>query len=105
MQFVKADSPEKKKQWDDLVLLHGASVFSESTYLDATSEHWMILYTADLKAGMACPYAVKGGVKVLVTPFYNRFMEWIGEAVPEEEIIGRVAMRIWPIGRIGGIEN
>ena len=25
--------------------------------------------------------------------------------VPEEEIIGRVAMRIWPIGRIGGIEN
>lgn len=25
--------------------------------------------------------------------------------VPEEEVIGRVAMRIWPIGRIGGIEN
>ena len=25
--------------------------------------------------------------------------------VPLEEIIGRVAMRIWPIGRIGGIEN
>lgn len=25
--------------------------------------------------------------------------------VPVEEIIGRVAMRIWPVGRIGGIEN
>ncbi len=25
--------------------------------------------------------------------------------VPIEEIIGRVAMRIWPVGRIGGIEN
>jgi signal peptidase I len=25
--------------------------------------------------------------------------------IPVEEIIGRVAMRIWPIGRIGGIEN
>lgn len=25
--------------------------------------------------------------------------------VPVEEIIGRVSMRIWPIGRIGGIEN
>ena len=25
--------------------------------------------------------------------------------VPVSEIIGRVAMRIWPIGRIGGIEN
>ena len=25
--------------------------------------------------------------------------------VPVEEIIGRVAMRIWPISRIGGIEN
>ena len=25
--------------------------------------------------------------------------------IPVEEIIGRVAMRIWPVGRIGGIEN
>lgn len=88
MQFVKADSKEKKKQWDELVSLHGASVFSESVYLDATSEQWMILCTADFRSGMACPYVVKGGVKVLVTPFFNRFMEWIGEPVPEQAIIG-----------------
>jgi signal peptidase I len=25
--------------------------------------------------------------------------------VPKEDIVGRVALRIWPIGRIGGIEN
>lgn len=87
MQFLKADSKEIKQQWDDLVSLHGASVFSESVYLDATSEHWMILYTTDFQSGMACPYVIKGGVKVLVTPFFNRFVEWIGDAVPEEEII------------------
>lgn len=87
MQFVKADSTETKQQWDELVLRHGAAVFSESIYLDATSEHWAILYTNDFRAGIVCPYAVKGGVKVLVTPFFNRYAEWIGEPVPEEEII------------------
>lgn len=87
MQFVNADSTEKKSQWDELVSSQNASVFSESAYLDATSENWSILYTDDFKSGMACPYVVKGGVKVLVTPFFNRFMEWIGEPVSEEELI------------------
>ncbi|WP_300665010.1 hypothetical protein [Fluviicola sp.] len=87
MHFVKADSKELKEQWDRLVFQNNASVFSESGYLDATSENWMILYSDDLKSGMACPYVVKGGVSVLVTPFFNRFMEWIGEPVPEEELV------------------
>lgn len=87
MHFVKADSKEIKEQWDRLVLQHHASVFSESVYLDATAENWMILYTDDQKAGMACPYAVKGGITILVTPFFNRYAEWIGDLVPEEEII------------------
>ncbi|MDR0802736.1 GNAT family N-acetyltransferase [Fluviicola sp.] len=87
MHFIKANSKEVKEQWDQLVLQHNASVFSESAYLDATSENWMILYTDDRKAGMACPYVVKGGITILVTPFFNRFTEWIGDMVPEEEII------------------
>ncbi|MNU98942.1 hypothetical protein D3C71_890630 [compost metagenome] len=45
------------------------------------------MYSDDLKSGMACPYVVKGGVSVLVTPFFNRFMEWVGEPVSEEELI------------------
>lgn len=87
MQLIKANSDEVKKQWDELVSLHEASVFSESIYLDATAENWLILYSEDFKSGMACPYVVKGGVKVLVTPFFNRFMEWIGDLVPEQEIL------------------
>lgn len=87
MHFIKADSREVKQQWDELISAHGASVFSESTYLDATSEHWCLLISDDFKSGMACPYVVKAGVKVLVTPFFNRFMEWVGELVPEAEII------------------
>lgn len=87
MHFVKADSIEIKQQWNQLVLQNKASVFSESNYLDATSENWMILYSDDLKSGMACPYVVKGGVSILVTPFFNRFMEWIGNPVPEEELV------------------
>lgn len=86
MQLVVVNSEEKKKQWDELVSSKGASVFSESVYLDATAENWSVLYADDLKSGMACPYVVKGGVKVLVTPFFNRFMEWVGDPVPEEEI-------------------
>lgn len=87
MHFVKADSKEIKEQWDQLVFQTNASVFSESKYLDATSENWAILYSSDLKSGMACPYVVKGGISVLVTPFFNRFMEWVGEPVPEEELV------------------
>lgn len=87
MHFVKADSQEVKKRWNDLVLLNGASVFSESIYLDATATNWSILYSDDFKSGMACPYVVKGGIKILVTPFFNRFMEWIGNPLPEQEIV------------------
>lgn len=87
MHFVKADSKEIKEQWDQLVFQNNASVFSESNYLDATSENWVILYSSDLKSGMACPYVVKGGISVLVTPFFNRFMEWVGEPVSEEELV------------------
>lgn len=87
MHFVKADLTEIKEQWDQLVFQNNASVFSESKYLDATSENWMILYSDDQKSGMACPYVVKGGISVLVTPFFNRFMEWIGEPVPEEKLV------------------
>lgn len=87
MQLIPANSDEVRKQWDKLVLLNQASVFSESVYLDATAENWAVLYTDDFKSGMACPYVVKGGVKILVTPFFNRYMEWIGDPVPEDEII------------------
>ena len=86
MQFVNANSTEIKQEWDTLVSAQKASVFSESVYLDATAENWLILYSDDFKSGMACPYAVKGGVKILVTPFFNRFMEWVGEPVPEKEL-------------------
>jgi hypothetical protein len=86
MQLVTVNSEEIRAKWDELVSLHDASVFSESVYLDATSENWSILYSDDLKSGMACPFVVKGGVKILVTPFFNRFMEWIGDPVSEQEI-------------------
>lgn len=87
MQLIQANSDEVKKQWDKLVSLHGASVFSESIYLDATAENWAVLYTDDFKSGIACPFVVKGGVKILVTPFFNRYMEWVGDLIPEEEIM------------------
>ena len=90
MQFVNVDSVEIKMKWDELVSSQNASVFSESVYLDATAENWAILYSDDFKSGMACPYAVKGGLKILVTPFFSRFMEWVGEPVEEQELIDQL---------------
>ncbi|AEA44817.1 hypothetical protein [Fluviicola taffensis] len=87
MQFVKADTKEVKQNWDELVSSQKGSIFSESNYLDATAQQWFILYSDDFKSGMACPFVVKGGIKILVTPFFNRFMEWIGNSVSEQEII------------------
>lgn len=87
MHFVEANTAEIKQKWDALVEKNQASVFSQSSYLDATAESWMILYNEMETAGIACPYTRKAGVLVLVTPFYFRYVEWIGEPIDQQLLI------------------
>jgi len=70
---------EEQVQWDQLVELSGASVFSESRYLNALIGEWVILYNQDRTGGIICPFTKKLGQKILINPIYHQFSEWIGE--------------------------
>lgn len=88
MHFVLANTDQIQQKWDALVKKHNASVFSTSAYLNAVSTSWMILYNNDETEGIACPFTRKMGVNFLVSPFFFRYVEWVGttdklsEAIP-----------------------
>jgi hypothetical protein len=86
MKLVPANELNKN-EWDETVRRSGGSVFSLSAYLDATADNWAVLYNDDLSGGVACPFAVKLGVKVLYAPFFHRYTEWIGENGPSGEVL------------------
>jgi hypothetical protein len=70
------------RRWDEMVTQSKAAVFSRAAYLDAVSDNWCILWNDDLSGGIACPYSVKLGVKVLYAPFFHRCIEWVGNNEP-----------------------
>lgn len=80
-------TPEEKMSWTAFVKEHKGSIFSYAGYLDATADNWAVLYNADKTAGIACPFTVKAGQKILYTPFFNRYIEWIGSAINPDELI------------------
>lgn len=82
-------SPTKSEQleWDAFLQTNKGLCFSSSSYLNATAENWMLVYNSTKTGGMACPYVVKMGQKMLVTPFFCRYVEWVGDPVPQNELI------------------
>jgi hypothetical protein len=99
MHFVLTDTQDAKNKWASLVAKHQVSVFSELEYLEATAIHWGVLYADDDEAGMACPFTIKAGVKVLVTPFFVRYLEWVGPPVDVIDI-KRTLQSIFPVADI-----
>jgi hypothetical protein len=80
MQLVVLLDSEKDA-WTNLVKQHNGNVFSYAAYLDATADHWAVLYNDSKTAGIACPFTIKAGQKVLYSPFFNRYLEWIGAEI------------------------
>lgn len=78
---------EVVKEWDAFVAQNNGSVFSTSTYLSSCSENWVILYSDNKTGGMACPYTIRAGEKILYTPFFLRYLEWIGEPISSDSLI------------------
>lgn len=58
-----------KGAWDDFVTQHKATIFSTSTYLDATADNWSVYWKKDENWGVALPFTVRLGVKTLYQPF------------------------------------
>jgi hypothetical protein len=80
MQLVVLLDTEKEA-WTNLVKKYNGNVFSYAAYLDATAENWAVLYNDNKTAGIACPFTIKAGQKVLYSPFFNRYVEWIGAEI------------------------
>jgi hypothetical protein len=80
MQLVVLLDSEKDA-WTNLVKQHNGNVFSYAAYLDATADHWAVLYNDNKTAGIACPFTIKAGQKVLYSPFFHRYLEWIGTEI------------------------
>lgn len=80
MQLVSLLDSEKEA-WTNLVKKYNGNVFSYAAYLDATADHWAVLYNDNKTAGIACPFTIKAGQKVLYSPFFNRYTEWIGPGI------------------------
>lgn len=87
-------------EWDELVRQSGGTVFSLSTYLDATADNWAVLFNEDHSGGIACPFAVKGGVKILYAPFFHRYTEWIGANRPSDEVLLEKLRELFPVADI-----
>jgi hypothetical protein len=86
MILIKPTEPEQK-EWDSLVKKFKGTVFSESRYLNALDLDWMICYNEDRSGGMICPFAVKGGRRILINPIYHQFSEWIGEGSIDKKVV------------------
>ncbi len=99
MQLISADAINKT-EWDELVRTSGGTVFSLSTYLDAIADNWAVLFTDDRSGGIACPFAVKGGVKILYAPFFHRYTEWIGANRPSDEALLKKMQELFPVADI-----
>jgi len=89
-------SVSEQKAWDELVVCSGGSVFSESYYLNAVSSNWGILFNSKKTGGIACPYSIKAGVKVLHSPHFHRYSEWIGEGELDDSVLAELK-RLFPV--------
>ena len=79
MTFLESREIDTDK-WDALVdRTEGASVFSYSWYLDAVAENWAVLVNDDYSSGVALPYSIRLGHKILYTPIFCSYLECLGE--------------------------
>lgn len=79
MKFINREDIEIEK-WDALVRTDSkGSVFSLSAYLDAVAENWCIWTNSNYTKGIAIPFTIRIGFKIVYTPIFVRYCEWFGE--------------------------
>ena len=87
MKIIQREHIDIEK-WDNLVSASPYNaVFSLSTYLDAVAENWCVLTDDDYSKGIALPFTVRLGIKVVYTPIFVRYLEWFGKEIVALESI------------------
>jgi hypothetical protein len=79
LKIIQRDALNEEK-WNALVnRTENASFFSNSWYLDALAENWCVLVDDSYKTGVALPYTLRMGQRILYTPIFVSYMELLGE--------------------------
>lgn len=72
-------------KWDRLVSGEKElAVFSHSEYLDATAKNWCVLVVGDYEGGIAIPYLDQLKFKIVYTPIFVRYLQWLGTNKPDK---------------------
>ncbi len=100
MKIIQREHIDTKK-WDALVLSStDNAVFSLSTYLDAVAENWCVLTDDEYSKGIALPYTVRLGIKVVYTPIFVRYLEWFGDEIKKIETIKSIIQNEFQQGQL-----
>lgn len=100
MKIIQREHIDIQK-WNALVSSSpNNSVFSLSTYLDAVAENWCVLTDDQYSKGIALPYTVRLGIKVVYTPIFVRYLEWFGEEIENLETIKAIIQNEFQHGQL-----
>lgn len=100
MKIIQREHIDTKK-WDALVSSSSDNaVFSLSTYLDAVAENWCVLTDDEYSKGIALPFTVRLGIKVIYTPIFVRYLEWFGDEIEKLETIKTIIQNEFQQGQL-----
>jgi hypothetical protein len=71
-----------------------------STYLDAVAENWCVLTDDEYSKGIALPFTVRIGIKVIYTPIFVRYLEWFGDEIEKLETIKTIIQNEFQQGQL-----
>lgn len=75
------------QKWDALVdQTPRSAFFSYSWYLDELAENWCVAVNEDYSQGVALPFTVRLGQRIVYTPIFVSYLEWLGESPYDESI-------------------
>ncbi len=105
MKIIQREHIDIQK-WNELVSSSPCnSVFSLSNYLDAVAENWCVLTDDDYSKGIALPYTVRLGIKVVYTPIFVRYLEWFGDEIENLETIKAIIQNEFQQGQLNSNIN
>ena len=100
MKIIQREHIDIQK-WNALVSSSpNNSVFSLSTYLDAVAENWCVLTDDNYSKGIALPFTVRLGIKVVYTPIFVRYLEWFGDEIENLETIKAIIQNEFQHGQL-----
>ena len=87
MRFVQRPNIDCAK-WDNLVQQSKkACIYEQSYFLDATCEYWCVFVDENYTKGIAIPFTNKMKQKIVYTPNFVRYLDFLGEYTEKDIVL------------------